>query len=367
MNKNVVILSGNYFGQVSGGAEYQLFLLASHLRKLGYRVYYIFVDNKKPIKYYREFELVRLRKRSFLRKILGRPFFLDLFKLGRRLKEIAPDVIIVRGGFAYVGIAARYCARYRCKLIWQIASQKDIIPFRSRLARSIVFDYIDHKFLEYGIRRADYIIGQASYQSDLLDKHYHRRCDLIIPNFHPEPIEKLERKEPVRIVWISNLKPLKRPELFIELASRFAGQNGLKFIMIGRNSRVGSLKKIGRLIKLAKNVVYRGELTIDEVNKVLSESHILVNTSSFEGFPNTFIQAWMRGVPVVSINVDPDDIIKKNGLGFHSGSFFQMVKDVEVLISNPSLRNEMGERARQFALNKFSMANLDKIIQIIQA
>ena len=41
------------------------------------------------------------------------------------------------------------------------------------------------------------------------------------------------------------------------------------------------------------------------------KSKILINTSSFEGFPNTFVQAWANGVPVISLKVDPDNIIKK--------------------------------------------------------
>ena len=367
MSRKIVILSGNYFGQVSGGAEYQLFLLASHLKKVGHRVYYVFIDNKEPIKYDREFHLIPMRKRSLLRKILGRPFFLDVFKLSRWLKRISPEVIIVRGGSAYVGIAARYRVRKGGKLIWQIAHQEDIEPFRPKLKRSIFFDYVDKKFLEYGISSADYVLGQAGYQSDLLDKHYHRPCDLIIPNFHPEPVEMMEKKEPIKIVWISNFKPFKRPELFVDLAFRFKERNGLRFIMIGRNSHVGSLKKFDGLIKRAENIDYKEELSIDEVNRILSGSHILVNTSRFEGFPNTFIQAWMREVPVVSLSVDPDDIIKNLRLGFHSGSFPQMVKDVRMLIDDAKLREEMGKRAREFALKTYSLRNIDRVVKIIEA
>ena len=56
----------------------------------------------------------------------------------------------------------------------------------------------------------------------------------------------------------------------------------------------------------------------------------------------------MNEVPVVSLYVDPDDVIKNNGLGFHSGSFEKLVKDVKYLIENPHECRRMGKRARQY-------------------
>ena len=46
-----------------------------------------------------------------------------------------------------------------------------------------------------------------------------------------------------------------------------------------------------------------------EVNALLEHTDLLVNTSDYEGFSNTFIQAWMRRVPVVSLRVDPDRLL----------------------------------------------------------
>jgi len=115
----------------------------------------------------------------------------------------------------------------------------------------------------------------------------------------------------------------------------------------------------------AANLEYLGEKPIEDVNKVLCGAHVFVNTSKYEGFPNTFIQAWLRKVPVVSLNVDPDDVLKKEKIGFHSKNFNQMVKDTTKLIKDERLRNNMGERAQKYTSKNHSLANIQKIVDLI--
>jgi len=48
----------------------------------------------------------------------------------------------------------------------------------------------------------------------------------------------------------------------------------------------------------------------------LKDALCLLNTSLFEGFPNTFLEALSVGTPIVTMrNIDPDNIINKNNLG----------------------------------------------------
>jgi glycosyltransferase involved in cell wall biosynthesis len=161
------------------------------------------------------------------------------------------------------------------------------------------------------------------------------------------------------------MKTIKQPELFLKLAVKIGNKAGITFLMIGRPPNRIQQKAFFEKIDTIPHLIYLGEIPNDKVNEYLCRSHIFVSTSLAEGFSNTFIQSWMRRLPVVSLNVDPDNIIKNEGIGFHSGCFEQMVEDVKKLIKDHRLRKILGNKAHKYATKNYSLQNIKKVADII--
>jgi glycosyltransferase involved in cell wall biosynthesis len=355
----------SYFPLGQGGAEYQAYLIAKALDKSKYDVFFLTVrpNNDKSLILMDGYRIYTIRANSFLYKF-GNPSFLYYFQIRKILFNEKPEIVYRRMGFAILGILGLLKKKMNFKLIWACSSTKSLDKMKNHGIINI-FDYIDDLFRIYGIKRSDKILVQGKDQMQALFKNFKRKAYLS-SNLHAAPQGEIKKSNaPIKVVWIANIKKLKQPEIFLKLAKEFEGQNEIRFIMIGRADPGRYQKVLMKRMDNLKQFEYKGELSNDEVNNILSEAHIFVNTSLFEGFPNTFIQAWMRKVPVISLNVDPDDILKKQGIGFHSGNYQQMASDLRYLIVNNRLREEMGVKAQNYALENYSLKNIKNVVKLI--
>jgi len=287
----------------------------------------------------------------------------DIPRIIGALRDIRPDVIYQRVGGAYTGAAAHYANRAGCRMVWHIASDNDVLPYRECRNRGSDVVSLEKRILEYGIRRSNRIVAQTKTQARFLTANYGRDATAVIPNFHPPAEEIIDKSGEQKVVWIANIKSLKQPELFLQLAKDLSDIENVRFIMIGAPSTDRSWQKtFGDMAARLDNLDYLGRRTQEEVNTVLAGGHLLVNTSLYEGFSNTFVQAWMRRVPVVSLNVNPDRVFDSGLLGVHSGSYEALRDDVRALLEQPRKLEKMGRYACQYANENHSERNIRRLI-----
>ena len=103
--------------------------------------------------------------------------------------------------------------------------------------------------------------------------------------------------------------------------------------MIGGRPEQEEFNVIAEEARQIPNLNFNGYLPIGKVEQFFLKAKLFVNTSSYEGFPNSFLQAWQKGIPVVSF-VDPDSLISRNRLGISVNSFDEMINAVDNIVNN---------------------------------
>ena len=96
------------------------------------------------------------------------------------------------------------------------------------------------------------------------------------------------------------------------------------------------------------NVELTGFLPLAQVEPWFDRARVLVNTSTYEGMPNTFLQAWARGVPTVA-TVDVGAPVHR----FVSNPL-ELPAEVEKAFTDP----EPGARCREYFERQHSPAGV---------
>lgn len=350
----------------AGGAEYQIERFVDVLSSLHrYEIYYLssVVSADSGSDRYR---VIHVGKESRPPRFGYMAVALPLY---RALRKIRPSAIYQRVACGFTGVCAYYARKNRARLVWHVAHDSDVTPGVSLDGRNPVRRFLEKRSVEYGIRRANCIVTQTTDQAALLERNYHRKADAIIPNFHPLPDEAIDKSGGPIVAWVAGIKPWKRPEAFVELAHTLRDLDGVRFVMIGADATGAGEQSWGQALQqriaATPNLEYLGARSQAQVNELLARSHVFVNTSRSEGFPNTFIQAWMREVPVVSLHVDPEQLLEKQHIGVFCGdSESRMAEAVRRLILDASLRLRYASKAREYATSRHSMANAAGLAQL---
>jgi len=288
------ILAGDKDIPVIGGAELQQSLIARMLAARGYRVSMIsinygqadgtVVDGVRIYNMHKPFEGIPV-----LRFVHPR-----LTSLWRALKRVDADIYYQRTAAAYTGFMAAFCKANGKRSIYAGASDVDFLPGKQAISFAR-----DRMIYEYGLRRVDTVIVQNENQQLYLRRHYGRE-GLLVPNFYDAPANARADRAGY-VLWVATVREQKRPELVLELARRLPRH---RFVMIGGSDPGWFGEDYARRIREAAerlpNVQFKGFMPFEEADGWFSGARVVLNTSTYEGFPNTFLQAWARGVPSVA-------------------------------------------------------------------
>ncbi|MBD3227750.1 MAG: glycosyltransferase [Candidatus Lokiarchaeota archaeon] len=332
-----------------GGAELKQVLIGRELTKQGYDISFIIYD----IKGERKNDLDKIILIGSFPQTKNLSLVRKAMNLWKSLKKANSEIYIQSGGTP--GTVALYCLVTGKRYVKWLASDRNVhltgVDNKTSLMMKIAM-YFDIKF-------AHLIIAQNTYQKKIIEKKFQKSCVLIK---NPVPGQKTKinsKKDKKTVLWVGTIRSIKQPEVFLEVAKKLPEYS---FVMIGGSSDTEPdlYDQIKKGTQKIPNLEFLGFIPYHEMKKYYAESCIVVNTSKIEGFPNIFLEAWINYTPVVSLNVDPDEIICKYNLGFHSKTFDKMIQDITTLLRDESLRKKLGKSSADYVKKEHNINNITK-------
>jgi len=258
------------------------------------------------------------------------------------MKRADADVYYQNCGEYVTGQVALWCRRNRRKFIYSVANDTDC---DGRLSE--MHTLRERILYRYGLKHADRVIVQTRRQREMLRDDF-GRDSVVIPMPCPGPSDDAyTRREPKditnRVLWIGRICEQKRPDLLLDLAEACPELN---FDLVGPADDSEYVRGVCRRAEAIANVTLHGPASRDRVSEFYRKAAVLCCTSDFEGFPNTFLEAWSYGLPIVS-TFDPDDLIANKGLGKVGHSVPELASGIRELLNSPSQRRMASQAARE--------------------
>jgi glycosyltransferase involved in cell wall biosynthesis len=334
---NLPVLAPEFAGSI-GGEQVQQTLLAKAFARRQHHVSMVVYD-------YGQADLATwhgITTHKTHREDAGIPVFRFIYPrwttLWAALRRANADIYYTSCAGMHLGLLAMFCKKYGGKVVFRVAHDSDCDP------KNLLIQYWrDKKLYEYGLRHADGVLVQSVQQQHAMLKNYGLHAE-VAEMLVDTPQKSVHRD--VDVLWVNNLRQFKRPDLYLELAKKLPH---LKFHMVG-GSQPGfgeMFENIRREAAGIPNLTFHGSVPYHQMDEKYASARVFVNTSDSEGFPNSYLQAWIRGTPVVAF-FDPDSVIQREGLGHAACSLNEMANIVQGLVGDSQRWSAVSKRCTAY-------------------
>lgn len=320
-----------------GGAEVDLFMIAKELAKdKRFSVNFLVgdfgqkdIENINNVKIFKSYKVKECKLAQMLKLII-------------KLIKIKSDIYFQESASGGTGVIRSATKLLRKKFIYRTASDIDCNG-----------KFIENKFIEgflfkLGIKYADVVITQNNANKKQLKKSIGVGSIVVKNSLKIKHFKNNNRKY---ILWIGRSNKLKQPYIFLDLAKKIPREN---FVMICPPTAYNSidLKKLKRQIVNLPNIKLINYVPFAEINEYFSTAKIFINTSEYEGFPNTFVQSVINATPIITLNIDPDNFMAKSGCGVcANGKVSKLISETKRILNSKEEWKKMSDKAYCYALD----------------
>lgn len=331
-----------------GGVERQTSLLAQWLAAHGHKVSFLTWNEGGPD----EEVIDGVWVIKICRKDAGLPGLRFLYPkwsgLVKAIRKANADVYYQNCGGCVTGQMAIWCQQHGKPFVFSLASDADCNPDLRELRT-----WRERILYKHGLHHASRRVAQTEAQRTNLAEHFGVESEVIrMPA--PGPSDGAYSPPEAgngRILWVGRFCRVKRPDLLLDIAEACPD---LDFDVAGPVYDDEYSRSVAKRATMIPNVRMLGSVPRNEIPGLYCSASLLCCTSDYEGFPNTFLEAWSYGLPIVS-TVDPDGLIESRKLGRVGRNPASLISGIRELLADPAYYDETTTRAREYYLRHHTM------------
>lgn len=265
---------------------------------------------------------------------------IKIFKMHQVFKKVQPEVIVQRGLTPYSCLLAIYSNLKKIKFVFMFAHDLEAEgKYQSSQKNCWLFKIL--------LKNSYKLITQNTYQKRFIATHYQINSVNLRSGF---PLPNNKKPNNKYILWVARSDSWKNPYLFIYLAKKISQE---KFVMIcpySKNISKDQYQDIKNQAKKVKNLQFIEFVKFTDVNEYFKNAKLLINTSDYEGFSQTFIQALINSVPIVSLNSNPNEFLEKYNCGYCSRGDIKVLEErISIFLSNKLLQKSLSDNSYKYA------------------
>lgn len=159
----------------------------------------------------------------------------------------------------------------------------------------------------------------------------------------------------ISILWVGRLVAEKGLRTLIEAVSKMRKAPSSRVVLVGNGPQRNELMALTQRAHLAGTVVFRSNVSREEIVSLLSETEVFAMPSLREGLPLALLEAMASSKLVVASDLPSiREVLGDAGLYFAPGNPCELAEKLERAIEDPQLRREKGLMARRIVEERFS-------------
>ena len=206
----------------------------------------------------------------------------------------------------------------------------------------------------------DKIICVSEYDRSLAELYKVAKSSQLRMIFNGVPDTNLIANPESSCVKIIMVARFEEPKQQGKLITHFSmiSSNSAKLILVGDGPNLPQAIDLVKANELEDRVVFTGDR--NDVAQLLSDAHIFVLLSDYEGLPLSIIEAMRAGLPVIASNVGgvPEEVMDGFSGFLIENDQSSITEKLNLLVESPLLRSQMGKEGRKIYLNKLHIDSM---------